>query len=91
MLTFDLCTLQVVAHCQQFTHDPDQPLIMVEATQWNNAFMVDGEYCANLLREERPFTRLLQVKQRPDKYNKEYYRSIERRQLLAITDRKRWF
>ena len=57
----------------------------IEKTDWNEEFTVTLDFCANLLRNERPFTRLLQRKQRPDLYNHTYYQSIEDKKYIVDT------
>lgn len=59
--------------------------LTIERTHWNEEFMVDWQLCAHLLRNERPFTRLLQRKQRPDIYNQSYYEDLEDKRYLIDT------
>lgn len=49
------------------------PPLEIAASQWNQALTVTLSDCKDLMRFEMAFTRLLQIKQRPDLYDDEYY------------------
>lgn len=57
--------------------------LQVEKSDWNEEFTVTMQFCANMLRNERPFTRLLKLKQRPDIYSQSYYEELEDKRYFA--------
>lgn len=49
------------------------PPLEIAASQWNEPLTLDLDSCKDLMRFEMAFTRLLQIKQRPDIYEPGYY------------------
>ena len=49
------------------------PPLEIAASQWTEPLTIDLEDCKDLMRFEMAFTRLLQIQQRPDKFDEEYY------------------
>ncbi|XP_067942073.1 galactose-3-O-sulfotransferase 2-like [Watersipora subatra] len=76
LLHFKQINTLVLDYCSQPALSKSKELV-IEATKWNEEFTIGNDYCSDLLRKERPFTRLLQSKQRPDMFNHAYYTSIE--------------
>lgn len=49
------------------------PPLEIAASQWNQPMTLNLDDCKDLMRFEMAFTRLLQIKQRPDIYEPDYY------------------
>lgn len=48
----------------------------IAASFWNEPITITLEDCRDLMRFEMAFTRLLQIKQRPDLFGQDYYKEI---------------
>lgn len=80
LLNFREINMQVESYCRSFD---DKHELVVPETPWNTELTINISFCKNYLRKERPFTRLLQSKQRPDLFDKAYYEEIEDSKLLV--------
>lgn len=86
-ITLNYIFVKVSAHCEtemiEGITEASFNKLQVEKSDWNEEFTVTMQFCANMLRNERPFTRLLKLKQRPDIYSQSYYEELEDKRYFA--------